>query len=103
MGHTVAEITLNRAEQLPQAERAALLHAFRANLEFVLGGPDAVHQALQEAQAQVDGDGAAATSEVEPQGALRQAFVAADYTTWMGRNRPLGAHFGILFDRVTAN
>jgi hypothetical protein len=42
-------------------------------------------------------------ADVNLKASFRRAFIVADYTTWMGRDRPLGAHFGILFDQLTPN
>ena len=98
-------ITLTRADHLAPAERQALLQAFRNNLQIVLGGPEALHKTLQEQYTHADGPGPdrQPPSDGEPQGTLRRAFMVADYTTWMGRDRPLGARFGIQFRRATVN
>lgn len=56
-----------------------------------------------EQYAQHYGPGRDPLADVEPQGRFRRAFIVADSTTWMGRDRPLGAHFGILFDQLPPN
>lgn len=99
----VVQITLNQADHLSAAERQELVQAFQDNLQIILGGPKAMQATLKEQFARHDGANADSGADFEPEGTLRKAFIVADYTTWMGRNRPLGAHFGILFDRVTAN
>ena len=103
------QITQNQADHQPPPEQQELMQAFRDNLEIILGGRDAMQQTLLEQYAQhqlADPDRDRPrdpSADVEPQGRLRRAFMVADYTTWMGRDRPVGAHFGILFDRVTAH
>ena len=95
------EITLNKADQLPEPEQLALLQSFRTNLEIILGGPERMLRTLMDQYA--DQCDAGADGEVQPQGLLRRAFAAAEYATWMGVERPLGAHFGLLFESKTAN
>lgn len=97
------QITLSQADHLSPAERQELVEAFRGNLEIILGGRVAMQRILQEQYAQHYGPGRDSATDVEPQGALRRAFIVADYTTWMGRDRPMGAHFGLLFDRAASH
>lgn len=97
------QITLNQADRLSAAERQELMQAFRDNLQIILGGREAMQAALMEQYAQHYGPGRDPMADVEPQGSFRRAFIVADYTTWMGRDRPLGAHFGILFDQLPPN
>lgn len=95
------EITLNKADHLPDAQRLTLMESFRKNLEILLGGPEQMRRTFLDQY--VQSAGSEAVVEGEPQGALRQAFATAEYVTWMGVSRPLGAHFGILFERATIN
>ena len=98
----IVEITLSQADHLPDSERLALLQQFRSDLEIILGGPQGLQQILQDEHARSTVTDRAPAAHVEPQGMLRKAFIIADYTTWMGRNRPIGARFGLRFARAAA-
>lgn len=97
------QITLSKADHLSAAERQELMQAFSDNLQIILGGREAMQATLLKQYALHQGPGRDPMADVEPQGILRRAFIVADYTTWMGRDRPLGAHFGILFDQLPPN
>lgn len=99
----VVEITLNNADHLPRAERQQLMQEFRNNLQIILGGADAMRTTLMAQRPQNQHREQDPSKDVAPDGGLQRALAVAEYTTWMGRDRPLGAHFGILFDRVTVN
>ena len=95
------EITLTKADHLPAAEREELIHAFRGNLEIILGGRQAMHKAILAHCGQNDGpDDGKSMLDVDIHSPLHRPLMVADYTTWMGRDRPMGAHFGIRFNRV---
>lgn len=99
----VVEITLTNADHLPYAERQLLMQEFRTNLQIILGGADAMRTTLITQYAQNQLKERDPSKDVTSDGDLLRAFAVAEYTTWMGRDRPLGAHFGILFDRATVN
>lgn len=99
----VVEITLNNADHFPHAERQQLMQEFRNNLQIILGGAQAMRTTLMAQYARNQLRERDPSKDVTPDGDLLRAFAVAEYTTWMGRDRPLGVHFGVLFDRVTVN
>jgi len=97
------QVTLTNAESLPEAERRALIQEFRGNLQIILGGAERMRARLTaEYQHNQHADRDPSKDALLSDDLLR-AFKVAEYTTWMGRDRPLGAHFSVLFEPVPVN